>query len=206
MSAKPPASAAPPPSSRPPEPPSESGKYLAVVGLLAAALAGLLFWKHSQTPPDIAPIPSASVPVHSSAPPPDTADIPPPPPAIPDASADTGTKVVQSGPAGDGCGQKSCNGKATPELQAALAFRAKTAHKCYDEALSQDSTLKGQVKINVRVGYSGAVCAAEVGSSELSNPSVAACIATRMRQGARLPPPVGGCIEAEVPIALRPPH
>ena len=94
----------------------------------------------------------------------------------------------------------------TSELTAALQFRARTAHKCYDEALGQDPTLKGQVVINVRIGNNGTVCSSSVASSELSNPSVAACIANRFRQGARMPSPAGGCLDTNVPIRLRPPQ
>jgi hypothetical protein len=99
-----------------------------------------------------------------------------------------------------------CSGTVGAELSSALAFRAKTAHKCYDEALGQDSTLKGQVVINVRVSNNGTICSAGVQSSDLANPSVAACIANRFRQGARLPSPTGGCAEVNVPMRLLPPH
>jgi hypothetical protein len=132
----------------------------------------------------------------------------PPPPELPDAAPDTGKPktVVSSGGGGDGCAQTSCSGTVGTDLSNALAFRARTAHKCYDEALAQDSTLKGQVVINVRVSGNGTVCAAGVQSSDLANPGVAACIASRFRQGARLPSPAGGCAEVNVPMRLLPAH
>ena len=127
---------------------------------------------------------------------------------MPDPVPDTGpAKVVSGGGGGgNGCEQTSCRGSATDDLRKTLSTRARAAHRCYDEALAQDSTLKGQVVINVRVGYNGTVCAASVASSELSNPAVAACIANRFRQGARLASPQGGCVDVNVPIALLPPH
>jgi outer membrane biosynthesis protein TonB len=92
------------------------------------------------------------------------------------------------------------------ELESALAFRAKTAHKCYDDALAQDSSLKGTVKINVRVAANGNVCSANVASSDLTNPSVANCIASRFRQAGHFPAPNGGCLDVNIPISLMPPR
>jgi hypothetical protein len=172
-------------------------------------MAGLFAWRHFQAAPEVvvAPAPSVSVPPpisHNY----DQVDIPPPPPDVADASPDT--SVAKPQPAtpflGDGCQQTSCNGRITPDLTSALAFRAKTAHKCYDEALAQDSTLKGQVVINVHVSYNGTVCSAAVESSDLANGGVAACIANKFRQGARLPSPLGGCVDVNVPMKLLPAH
>ncbi len=202
----------PPPSSlRAPPPSSGSGKYLIIMLLLGGGLVGLYFVKGSTADPQPPLPPSASAAVVAAhAPHPDPVDIPPPPPAIPDATPDTGaTKTVVSsggGGGGDGCAQTSCNGRAGTELQNALAFRAKTAHKCYDEALAQDSTLKGQVVIGVKISGNGTVCSSSVVSSEVPNPGVAGCIANRFRQGARLPSPVGGCVEVNVPMKLLPPR
>ena len=197
----------PPSSLRPVTPNPGTGRNIAVIVLLAAAMAGLFLWKSCQSEPEpVAPAPSASSPVVTARPPPENPDIPPPP-VIPDATADTGhAKAVVSGGGGDGCAQTTCSGTVSAELSSALAFRAKTAHKCYDEALGQDSTLKGQVVINVRVSNNGTICSAGVQSSDLANPSVAACIANRFRQGARLPSPTGGCAEVNVPMRLLPPH
>jgi hypothetical protein len=94
----------------------------------------------------------------------------------------------------------------TPDLETALAFRAKTAHKCYDDALAQDSTLHGSVKISVRVASNGSLCSANAAASDLANPSVAACIASKFRQAGHFPPPSGGCLDVNVPISLMPPH
>jgi outer membrane biosynthesis protein TonB len=172
-------------------------------------MVALFFWRNCQSPPvAVAPSPSASAAIVAArAPHEDPVDIPPPP-AIPDAAPDTGhakTPVASTG-GGDNCGAATCGGNVSTELSNALAFRARTAHKCYDEALAQDSTLKGQVVIAVRVGSNGNVCSAAVQSSDLANPGVAPCIANRFRQGARLPAPTGGCAEVNVPMRLLPPH
>jgi hypothetical protein len=94
----------------------------------------------------------------------------------------------------------------TGDLESALAFRAKTAHKCYDDALAQDSTLKGTVTISVRVAANGNICAANVASNDVGNPLVANCIASRFRQAGHFPAPSGGCLDVNVPISLMPPH
>ena len=208
MSTKPPPSS-PPSSLRPPPVDSGSGKYAIIMLLLGGGMAGLFFWRRSQELPLPAPSPSASAAIVAAhAPHVDPIDIPPPPPSVPDATPDTGgpkpAPAVWSG--GDGCAQTSCNGSAGSDLQGALAFRAKTAHKCYDEALAQDPTLKGQVVISVRVSGNGTVCAAGVESSDIPNPSVAACIANKFRQGSRLPSPTGGCVSVNVPMKLLPAH
>jgi hypothetical protein len=196
-----------PPSSLKPAPvDSGSGKYLIVLLLLGGGAAGLFFWRRSQaddpTPPPVAPV---AAPVVPARPPPPNDDIPPPPP-IPDSGPDTGTPKAPAAGWGDGCAQTSCSGRVTAELSGALSFRAKTAHKCYDEALAQDPTLKGGVTINVKVSGNGTVCGASVASSDLANGGVAPCIANRFRQGARLPSPAGGCVEVNVPMKLLPPH
>ena len=199
----------PAPSLRPP-PVDGTGKYLAIILLLGGGIVGLFAWRHFQPEPVApAPPPSASAALLASHAPHDEPIDIPPPPAVPDATPDTGAvkpATATGGGGGDGCAQKTCGGSINAELSSALAFRAKTAHKCYDEALALDSTLQGQVVINVRVGTNGAVCSASVASNDLPSPGVAPCIANRFRQGARLPSPTGGCIDANVPMRLLPAH
>jgi hypothetical protein len=129
-------------------------------------------------------------------------DIPLPPP-VEDAGPETGPKVVQtSGPQTFGCEVKKCSGAAPADLEGMLAFRAKSAHKCYDQALATDSTLSGGVTIALRIGTNGLPCSASVASNTTGNPAVAQCIANSMRNGA-YPAPKGGCLEANVPISLK---
>ena len=205
--------AAPPPSSIiPPPVESGTGKYLAVILLLGGGMVGLFLWHKSQAEqPIVVPSPSASAAIAAAhAPHDEPIDIPPPPPIVPDAAPDTPVKPTGAGAGGanwgDGCAQTTCGGRITPELSSALAFRAKTAHRCYDEALAQDPTLKGQVVLSVKIGNNGNVCSASVASNDLANPSVGSCIANKFRQGLRLPSPLGGCLEANVPMQLQPAH
>jgi hypothetical protein len=199
----------PPTSSlRPPTGGGGSGKYVAIVALLGVGLIGLIVWK--QLGSDPAPVASATNTVPSALPPPPTVkedDIPPPPP-VEDSGPETGPPKSTGGGSSNwaSCDPKVCSGKSTGELESALAFRAKTAHKCYDDALAQDSTLKGAVKISVRVAANGNVCSANVAANDLGNPSVANCIANRFRQAGHFPAPAGGCLDLEIPISLMPAH
>jgi hypothetical protein len=198
MSVKPPQS-----SLRPPTNSSGSSKYIAVVAFLGLGLVGLLVWKHYSADP--APVIAAAPSAVSSSLAPHEDDVPPPPPEE-DSGPDTGppkSAVVSNGPV---CDARICSGGMTSDLEAALAFRAKTAHKCYDDALAQDSTLHGSVKISVRIASNGNLCSANAATTDLANPSVAACIAARFRQAGHFPPPSGGCLDVNVPISLMPPH
>jgi hypothetical protein len=83
-----------------------------------------------------------------------------------------------------------------------LAFRAKAAHKCYDQALASDSTLSGGVTIALRIGTNGLPCSSGVASNSTGNAAVGQCIANSMRNGA-YPAPKGGCVDVNVPISLK---
>lgn len=185
-------------------PSSGNGKYAAAAVVLLLLVGGVVFWKKSQsdTPPPPPPVvPDAAA---SYAPPPRKIedDIPLPPP-VEDAGPETGPKVVQaSGPQTFGCEVKKCSGTAPGDLEGMLAFRAKSAHKCYDQALATDSTLSGGVTIALRIGTNGLPCSASVASNSTGNAAVAQCIANSMRNGA-YPAPKGGCVEANVPISLK---
>jgi hypothetical protein len=197
----------PPPSSSLPPPVAggTSTKYVAVVGLLGAGLLALLLWKHfgGDPVPVVVGPPLGSL--HPAPVGPREDDVPPPPP-IEDSGPDTGSAKSTTASNPSACDAKTCPGGMTPDLEAALAFRAKTAHKCYDDALAQDSTLRGSVKIGVRVASNGNICSATTAASDLSNPNVATCIANRFRQAGHFPPPAGGCLDVNVPISLLPPH
>ena len=200
---------APSPSVVPPPPTGgESTKIIAVVIVLALGLGGLLLWKNfgaKPPPPIVTPVTSASV--APSAPPPPLEDEIPPPPDLPEAGPDTGSRVTSTGPVGPApgiCEASSCGGTVTQELTTALAFRAKQAHRCYDQALAQDSDLKGHVTIAVRVASNGTLCSANVAANDMGSDAVATCVANVFRQSRSFPAPKGGCIDAKVPINFVP--
>jgi hypothetical protein len=179
---------------------SGNGKYVVVVVALVAAIGALLAWRSCGGQPTQ----TAVIPKYDAAPTPhDDDNVPPPPP--PDEPAPSASAA--RGPAGtfDPCAVKSCaGGKTTDELETALGFRAKQAHRCYDQALAQDGDLKGHVTIAVRVASNGAVCAANVAANDMGSDAVAVCVANVFRASRSFPAPKGGCIDAKIPISFIP--
>ncbi len=199
------ASKAPPPSSRQPAgvPASGGGKYVALAVVLLGVIGAAVGWKMCQKPPtppvivvDAGPVPTLSARNLDD-------DIPLPPP-IEDAGPDAGKKIIytQVGTASQ-CDAKKCSGSTTNEVETALQFRVKQAHRCYDNALAQDPTLKGKITVAVRVGANGQVCSAGIASNEMSSPNVANCVTGYFR-GANMPSPKGGCVDVNIPINFVP--
>jgi hypothetical protein len=183
--------------------PSGNGKYIVVALLLVGLVGGAIAWKVTQKPPE----PVVLV-VDAGPPPRPTKNIDddiPPPPVVEDAGVDAGKKVtvVTNGLANQ-CDVKTCTGATSSEIESALSFRAKQAHRCYDNALSQDPTLRGKVSIAVRIGANGQACSAGVASNELTSaPGVANCVTGYFR-GQVFPMPKGGCVDVNIPISFVP--
>lgn len=197
------ASQAPPPSSPAGVPSSGSGKYVVIAVVLLGLIGAAVVWKTSQTPP-----PPPVVYVDAAPPPTFTGrnpdeDVPLPPP-VEDASveADAGKKVVVQA-SNNQCDAKKCGGVSSSELENALQFRVKQAHRCYDNALAQDPTLRGKVTVSVRIGANGQVCNAGIASNEMSSQQVAQCVSGYFR-GANFPSPKGGCVDVNIPINFVP--
>jgi hypothetical protein len=173
--------------------------------VLLGGIGGLIAWKSSQKPPEPTVVtlpPDAGVAARPSQKIDD--DIPPPPPVEDSGADDAGKKaaVAYAGP--NPCEAKACTGASTSEVESALSFRAKQAHRCYDNALGQDPTLRGKVSIAVRIGSNGQACSAGVASNELTSaPGVAACVAGYFR-GQSFPAPRGGCVDVNIPINFVP--
>lgn len=193
-----------PPQSRPPAGVPESGgsaKYAIVAVVLLLAAGGIYWWRHATNRdqmPAPPPVPSLAV-----APPPTNPkldDIPPPPPI--EEKPEAGPGGVKYVIVGGGCEGK-CSGAAPPELGQALQVRAAQARRCYNSALSNDSSLRGHVTIAVRVGPSGNVCSASIAANDMGSPNVAACAANIFRN-ASYPAPRGGCVDATVPMSFIP--
>lgn len=203
------ASKAPSPSRPPAGVPSSGGaKYVAVGVVLLLLMGGAIAWKLSQKPP--API---VLTIDAAPPPPPKVmgrnpedDVPPPPPVEDSGPPEKGTKVATTGGTGQSAGQcdvKKCTGSAGSDLEQALQFRVKQSHRCYDNALAQDSTLRGKLTVSVRVGANGQACSAGVVSNEMGSQSVASCVSGYFR-GANFPAPKGGCVDVNIPINFVP--
>jgi len=196
----------PPPSTGAPEgvPASGNGKYVAIAVVLLGGIGALIGWKTCQKtdpPPVVVNVVDAGPPPKPTGRNPDD-DVPPPPPVEDAGNEDAGKKTVVVY-TGNQCDAKKCTGSNSDELGNSLGALAKRAHRCYDNALAQDPTLRGKVSIAVRVGSNGQVCSASVASNDMGNASVANCVAGYFR-GQTLPAPKGGCIDANVPINFVP--
>jgi hypothetical protein len=179
---------------------SGNGKYIVVVVLLIAAVAALLAWRScgGQGQPQTAVLKFDAGPPSSH----DDDNVPPPPP--PDEPAASASAAVRPG-VFNPCDVKSCtNGKSSDELETALGFRAKQAHRCYDQALAQDGDLKGHVTISVRVASNGTLCAANVAANDMGSDAVANCVANVFRASRSFPAPKSGCVDAKIPISFVP--
>jgi hypothetical protein len=166
---------------------------------IGAILAVRAFTKPSAT----APLPSMTVARSTEAPTnPKLDDIPPPPPPpepLPEAGSGVRTIYVPNA----GC-EARCPGAASSELYQALQVRGSQARRCYDQALLRDSSLKGHVTIDVRVGPTGNVCSVAVASNDMGTQAVANCAANIFRSST-YPAPRGGCVDANVPLSFVPP-
>lgn len=205
------ASKAPTPSTPPAGVPSGNGKYIAVAIVLLALIGGVTVWKLVLVKPPPPPPPIAiidagatSTPTFTGRNPEDDIGLPPPivdaGPSKPNSSGGT-----QASAGANQCDVKKCSGRSTSELETALNFRVRQAHRCYDNALGQDPTLRGKITIAVRVGSNGASCpnGVSVASNEMGSPTVAQCVAGYFR-GANFSAPQGGCADINIPINFVP--
>ena len=189
------------PSTPPGVRPSGNAKFVAAALVLLLVIGGVVVWKLTQKPPE----PVVTL-VDAGPPPPPTTgrnpddEVPPPPPEEDSGATKKIIRVVQS----NQCDATKCTGKTTPELEQMLAFRVKQAHRCYDQALALDATLKGKVSIQVRVGANGGVCSAGIASNDMGTPNVANCVVNNYFRGANFPAPKGGCADIKVPINFVP--
>jgi hypothetical protein len=174
----------------------------AIVMLLL--MGGLIYWKvggSGEEPKAQKPTPAASITQAAAL------EEPPPPPPPPDEEADAGkatekTVVKKAGGGGGGC-NAVCEVEASSQLQAALRAKAGLARGCYERALRQNSMLQGRLRVGVKIGPAGNVCAANVVSNELGDPGVASCVIQMFRSGS-FPAPGKGCVDAQVPLNFQP--
>ncbi len=194
-----------PPTSRPPAgvpAPGGSAKYAAIAALLILGIGGLFAWRNFSAKSAAGPAPAApSIAVPTAPTNPKIEDIPPPPPIEEKPEGGAGGPRIVYVQAG-GCDGK-CVGTAPPELSQALQVRGMQARRCYNQALSQDPSLRGHVEIAVRIGTAGNVCAVNVTSNDMRTPSVANCAAHILMSGG-YPAPHGGCVERIVPMSFVP--
>ncbi len=194
------------PSSRPPAgvPASGGSARLATVAVALVLGMGALFaWRGLARKTAAGPVPTAAPSLAASPLPtnPKLEDIPPPPPVEEKPEGGPGEPRVIYVQAG-GCDAK-CVGTAPPELNQALQVRGMQARRCYNQALTQDPSLRGHVQVALRIGTAGNVCSANVTANDMRTPNVANC-AAHILMGGSYPAPRGGCVEAIVPMSFVP--
>ncbi len=198
----------PPPSEKIPGDSSGGGLYIAGAVLLIAAAVALFWWKQSSSRPATPQAASATATVAPKPEAPVTLFAPPPPPkddTDADAGVDAGQAPVKtsgggapSGPGPGPCGS-NCTGQATSALSSALRGRARV-QGCYNRAL-RTSEISGSMTVSVQIGPSGQVCAASLANDSVHSNEIATCVLNRFR-GQTFPPPSGGCVTVNIPIAF----
>jgi hypothetical protein len=181
-----------------------SGSYVraAVIMLFIAAalVVGKFTLMRSPQPSASATVVATEQPKQDVAPPP-----PPPPPEEPSASASASTAPsAKAAKAGGGCSGE-CKGEVSHELRAYLSGRASQGRKCYERALLQNATLKGHLKLQVRLNPQGQLCNASIAADELQDPGLSMCILQLFRNSV-YPAPTGGCVDVAVPMSFVPQH
>ncbi|WP_437778757.1 AgmX/PglI C-terminal domain-containing protein [Sorangium sp. So ce1097] len=195
----------PPSSQQIPGKSGNSGLYIAGMVVLAALMAGLLYWKLRPEPTAPTAAPTAAAPLASKpADPPPLFAPPPPPPVdeVEDAGADAG-KVASGGQGPAATGKSPCSGKcgdgaSSPALDSAVLGLARSAQGCYNRAL-RTSEVSGKLTVSVQVASTGAVCSASILNDSVGSNEIASCVLGRFR-GKSLPPPQSGCVVVNVPI------
>ena len=184
-------------------PDSGNAKYAILALVMVVGAGGLFAWRNASNKPVAAPLPSALLmPPTAPTENPKLDDMPPPPPpAEPDAPPVKQTVRYVGASALAGCDGK-CTGTASTELEQAIQVRASQARRCYNQALSTDSSLKGHVSIAVRVGPTGNLCSSNVASNDMGSAVVANCAANMFRAAQGYPSPHGGCVDVKVPLGV----
>jgi hypothetical protein len=178
-----------------------SAKYAIIAVLLLLAAGGLFAWRTLGSRSG-QPTPVANVPPPPLQPPsnPKIEDVPLPPPPEDKPEGGTGPRIIYV--TAGGCEAK-CNGTSPPELEQMIRVRGNQARRCYNQALASDSSLKGKIMLEVRIGPGGNVCSVNVASNDMGSAAVANCAANIFRNGTYAAPH-GGCVVAKVPLSFVP--
>lgn len=182
------------------------GPFIAVAGVFAVVLAGLVYMKFSggeSDAPAAAPTPSAKPTTSAPAKPALTDSLPPPPkeddPPAPSESAGPAKKA----PVGGGPCSGTCSGTPSGATRGDLQARAGSSRGCYERALRNSPTLQGKMTINVRVDPSGTVCSASVSGDSVGSGEVSNCVLNMFRNQ-RVAAPTGGCADVSIPLNFQP--
>jgi hypothetical protein len=119
----------------------------------------------------------------------------PPPPAV-------ATRAPSSANSPPPVCSAVCRSPLPAPLLRALTARAKTARRCYEQALAGDSKLSVHMSVLLRLSPSGMPCEARV--TKTDNENVSDCVVAVFRDTAFPPLEDEGCAEVNVPIVFVP--
>lgn len=197
------------PSDLPSTPQSDGGGSYVRAGIVmllvaAALVAGWYFYPSPKREPQ----PAASTGGANTGQTKIVAPIPPPPPPPedePSASASVSPVASSKSTRASGGCSGDCAGEVSIELRSYLSGRASQGRKCYERALLQNSSLKGHMKVKLRLNPQGQLCNASVAADELQDPGLSQCILQLFRNSV-YPSPKGGCVDVAVPLSFVPQH
>jgi hypothetical protein len=185
-------------------PSSSGGSYVRAAVVMLLIAGALVVWKltRSSQPATSTPAVASTLPKVEPPPPP-----PPPPPPEEEPSASASASAAPSAKAaraGGGC-TGECKGEVSSELRTYLSGRAAQGRKCYERALLQNASLKGHMRVQLRLNPQGQLCNAAVAADELQDPGLSMCILQLFRNSV-YPSPKGGCVDVAVPLSFVPQH
>jgi hypothetical protein len=126
--------------------------------------------------------------------------------AAPPSAPAPASSAKATAPAPSACAGK-CTGHVGNALLEEIAKRAKTSHRCYDNALASDKTVRGKVTVRFTVGVDGSVCDVSAESDNTAMDAVASCVAALYRKNTgdlRFPAPDDGCVTVKLPVNFVP--
>lgn len=183
-------------------PAGASGSYVWAAIIMLVVAGGLVTWRmvHPSSPaPPTATIAAVSEQPKVSEPPPP----PPPPDEQPaDAASAAAAPAAKAIRAASSCGGE-CKGEVSTELRTYLSGRAGQGRKCYERSLLQNASLKGRMRVQIRLSAQGQLCSAMMASDELQDPGLDACILQMFRNSV-YPAPRSGCVDVAVPLSFVP--
>ena len=101
------------------------------------------------------------------------------------------------------CDVTMCTGDAPSQLIASIRARAGEARSCYEESLKSDSSLKGRVRVALRVTREGKTCPIKLEENELAaSTTLLPCLRALLEQS--YPRPLGGCVDMSLPLKFVP--
>jgi hypothetical protein len=90
------------------------------------------------------------------------------------------------------------------DIKAGVAKGVSAVRSCYEKGLRKDPKLAGTVSVQFVIGGGGKVSSAVVAKSDLSDPSVANCVAKAVKKLEFPEPKGGGNVVVTYPFVLRP--